>query len=115
MTGGNMGEIRILEGGQARRDAIATWLIEQDFLGMLFSRSRNEVEGEVEGSFAMSLVDLDHERQPDLVYILRWSDAPDMYGHPGLSLLTKADVKVGGDMHGGLNRYELNTVLIAHG
>ncbi len=115
MTGGNMGEIRILDGGHSRRDAIAGWLMEQDFLGMLFSRARNEVEGQVEGSFALSLVDLDHARQPDLVYVLRSSLEADAYGYPGLGLLTKADVPVGGGMHGGLNRHELNTVLMARG
>lgn len=115
ITGGNMGEIRILDGGHARRDAIADWLMEQDFLGMLFSRARNEIEGEVAGSFALSLVDLDHARQPDLVYVLRSGAEPDAYGYPGLGLLTKGDVPVGGGMHGGLNRHELNTVLIASG
>lgn len=112
MTGGNMGEIRILEGGSAKRDAIAAWLREQDLLGMLFSRARNEVEGEVEGSFALPLVDLGHRRQPDLVYVLRSGNEADPYGNPGLGLITKADVPVGGGMHGGLNRYELNTVLM---
>lgn len=115
MTGGNMGEIRILEGGAARRDAIAAWLREQDFLGMLFAKARNEVEGEVEGSFALSLVDLDHARQPDLIYVLRSGDEPDSYGNPGLGLLTKFDVPVGGGMHGGLNRHELNTALAVRG
>jgi phosphonoacetate hydrolase len=115
MTGGNMGEIRILDGGTAKRDAIAAWLREQELLGMLFSKARNEVEGEVEGSFALSLVDLDHARQPDLIYVLRSDDAPDSYGNPGLGLITKADVPVGGGMHGGLNRHELNTVLMARG
>ena len=62
MTGGNMGEIRILEGGTARRDAIAEWLQEQDFLGLLFSAARNDVEGVVPGSLSLSLVDLDHDR-----------------------------------------------------
>jgi hypothetical protein len=115
VTGGNMGEIRILEGGDARRDAIATWLMEQDFLGMLFSRARNEVEGVVPGSFALSLVDLDHQRAPDLVYVLRSDETGDRYGNPGLGLMTKGDVPVGGGMHGGLNRHELNTVLLARG
>jgi phosphonoacetate hydrolase len=112
MTGGNMGEIRILEGGTARRDAIAAWLQEQDFLGMLFSKARNEVEGEVEGSLALSLVDLDHARQPDLVYVLRSDETSDVHGNPGLCLISKGDVPVGGGMHGGLNRHELNTVLM---
>jgi phosphonoacetate hydrolase len=115
MTGGNMGEIRILEGGTARRDAIASWLREQDLLGMLFSKARNEVEGEVEGSFALPLVDLGHRREPDLVYVLRSGNEADPYGNPGLGLITKGDVPIGGGMHGGLNRYELNTVLMVQG
>jgi arylsulfatase A-like enzyme len=115
MTGGDMGEIRILEGGTARRDAIASWLREQDFLGMLFSPARNEVEGEVAGSLSLSLVDLDHARAPELVYVLRSDDSTDAHGNPGLGLMTKGDVPVGGGMHGGLNRHELNTVLMARG
>lgn len=115
MTGGNMGEIRILDGGAARRDAIADWLQEQDFLGLLFSAGRNEVDGMAPGSFALSLVDLDHARAPDLVYVLRSDETSDVYGNPGLGRMTKGDVPVGGGMHGGLNRYELNTVLMARG
>lgn len=115
MTGGNMGEIRILEGGVARRDAIAEWLQEQAFLGMLFSPGRNEVEGVVPGSLALSLVGLDHDRAPELVYVLRSDEAPDPYGNPGLGIMTVGDVPVGGGMHGGLNRFELNTTLIARG
>lgn len=111
VTGGNMGEIRILDGGPARRDAVATWLAEQPWLGMLFSPPRNEVEGEAPGSFAVSLVGLDHPRQADLVYVLRSSEERDPFGYPGLGLLT-GGVPLGGGMHGGLNRHELNTVLI---
>lgn len=115
MTGGNMGEIRILDGGVGRRDAIAAWLQDQEFLGMLFSPARNGVDGVVPGSFALSLVDLDHSRAPDLVYVLRSDETRDAYGNPGLGRMTAGDVPVGGGMHGGLNRYELNTVLIAQG
>jgi hypothetical protein len=115
MTGGNMGEIRILEGGTVRRDAIAEWLQEQDFLGLLFSAARNEVEGVVPGSLSLSLVDLDHDRAPDLVYVLRSDETNDAYGNPGLGRMTQGDVPLGGGMHGGLNRYELNTVMLARG
>lgn len=115
MTDGNMGEIRVLEGGTARRDAIAQWLMEQPYIGMLFSRGRNGVEGEIPGTLALSLVDLDHARAPELVYVLRSDDRPDEFGNPGLGIVTKGDVPVRGGMHGGLNRHELNTVLMARG
>ncbi|WP_207478513.1 alkaline phosphatase family protein [Arenibaculum pallidiluteum] len=111
VTGGNMGEIRVLDGDAGRRDRIAAWLAEQSFTGMIFSPARNEVEGQAPGSFALSLVGLDHARQPDLVYVLRSSEEPDPFGLPGLGLIT-GGVPVGGGMHGGLNRLELNTVLI---
>lgn len=115
MTDGNMGEIRILDGGVARRDAIARWLMEQDFIGMVFSPGRNEIEGEIDGTFALSLAGLDHARAPELVYVLRSDDRADEFGHPGLGIVTSGDVPVGGGMHGGLNRHELNSVLIARG
>lgn len=115
LTDGNMGEIRILEGGTARRNEIARWLMEQDFLGMLFSPGGNGVEGEVPGTFPFSLVDLDHARAPDLVYVLRSHDGPDAWGYPGVGIVTGGDVPVGGGMHGGLHANELNTVLIGRG
>ena len=115
MTDGNMGEIRVLEGGPARRDAIARWLMEQDFIGMVFSAPRNEVEGTIPGTFALSLVDLDHARAPELVYVLRSDDRADSHGLPGLGMVTCGDIPVGGGMHGGLNRHELNSVLIMRG
>jgi phosphonoacetate hydrolase len=111
-TGGNMGEIRIIDGGSARRDAIARWLSEQAFVGALFSPGRNDVEGVAPGSLAHSLVGLDHERQPDLVYVLRSSNDPDPFGFPGLGRISGGGIPVGGGMHGGLNRHELNTALL---
>lgn len=110
-TGGNMGEIRILDGGERRLSEVGAWLRDQPFIGGLFSRSLNEIEGVVEGSFALSQVALDHERQPDLVYVLRSSNESDPHGLPGLGLIT-GGVPVGGGMHGGLNRYEMTTTLI---
>ena len=111
-TGGNMGEIRILDGGTARRDAIARWLAEQPYVGALFSPGRNDVEGQAPGSLSHAVVGLDHARQPDLVYVLRSSDDPDPYGLPGLCRISGGGIPVGGGMHGGLNRHELNATLM---
>ncbi len=111
-TGGNMGEIRVLDGGVARRDAVAQWLSEQPFVGGLFSSARNENGGQAPGSLPHSLVGLDHARQPDLVYVLKTSAAKDPFGWPGLCSISGGDIPIGGGMHGGLNRYELNTTLM---
>ncbi|MGY2047343.1 alkaline phosphatase family protein [Methylobacterium sp. JK268] len=115
MTGGNMGEIRILDGGAARLHAVAQWLMEQDFTGMVFTRGGGDGEGEVPGTFPLSAVDLDHARAPDLVFVLRSDDGPDRFGLPGNGVMADCDVPVGGGMHGGLNRHELTTTLILRG
>ncbi|MGL4437945.1 MAG: alkaline phosphatase family protein [Bosea sp. (in: a-proteobacteria)] len=115
ITGGNMGEIRVLDGDQDRRDAIANWLMTRDEIGMVFTASDDPVRGAVEGTFSTRLVRLDHARGPDLVYVLRSSLEHDAHGLPGLGLITDGDVPMGGGMHGGLNRHELNTVLMIGG
>jgi arylsulfatase A-like enzyme len=111
MTGGNMGEIRMLDGDIERRDAVARWLMQQEFIGMVFTPSDDPALGSVEGTLSTALVRLDHARQPELVYVLRSGTGPDAYGLPGLGAIT-GSVPVGGGMHGGLNRHELNTVLM---
>ncbi|MCX7323571.1 MAG: alkaline phosphatase family protein [Hyphomicrobiales bacterium] len=114
VTGGNMGEIRIVDGDMARRDRIARWLMQRDEIGMVFTPSDDPVHGAVEGTFSTALVGLDHPRQPELVYVLRSGTGADAHGLPGLGLIT-GGVPIGGGMHGGLNRHELNTVLILGG
>jgi hypothetical protein len=114
VTDGNMGEIRVVDGDMERRDQIARWLMQRDEIGMLFTPSDDPVLGTVDGTFSTALVGLDHARQPELVYVLRSGTEADAHGLPGLGLVT-GGVPVGGGMHGGLNRHELNTVLILGG
>lgn len=115
LTGGNMGEIRVRDGDLDRRDAIARWLMQRDEIGMVFTAAADPILGAVDGTFSTSLVGLAHERGPDLVYVLRSDLGPDDHGLPGRGLITAGDVPAGGGMHGGLNRYELNTVLMLGG
>jgi hypothetical protein len=115
VTGGNMGEIRMLDGDIDRRDAIARWLMSREEIGMVFMASNDPVHGAVAGTFSTKLAALDHSRGPDLAYVLRSDSGPDAEGMPGLGLITAGDVPVGGGMHGGFNRHELNTVLILGG
>ena len=115
VTGGNMGEIRMLDGDRDRSAAIARWLMQRDEVGMVFTASQDPVLGAVEGTFSTTLVGLSHPRGPDLVYVLRSDTRPDGHGLPGCGLITAGDVPLGGGMHGGLNRHELNTVLMLSG
>jgi hypothetical protein len=114
VTGGNMGEIRVIDGDLDRRDTIARWLMDRPEIGMVFTPSDDPVRGRLEGTFSLKLVGLDHARAAELMYVLRSSPEPDTHGLPGLGLIT-GGVPVGGGMHGGLNRHELNTVLILGG
>jgi phosphonoacetate hydrolase len=114
MTDGNMGEIRVLDGDLERRDAIARWLMQQDFIGMVLTPSDDPVRGDVDGTFSLKLVGMDHARAPHLMYVMRSGREADIYGLPGRGLIT-GGVPVGGGMHGGLNAHELNTVLMLGG
>lgn len=115
VTGGNMGEIAVLDDDRDRRDAVARWLMGRDEIGMVFTASNDPVHGSVPGTFSTGLVGLDHPRGPGLVYVLRSNNNLDAHGLPGLGLITAGDVPVGGGMHGGLKRHELNTVLMLGG
>ena len=86
--------------------------MEQPEIGHVFSRGRNEVEGEIDGTLALGLMGKGHARQADLMFVLKSDLSQDRYGLPGLGLMTPGDVPVGGGMHGGLNRHELNTTLV---
>jgi phosphonoacetate hydrolase len=105
----------VLDGDLDRRDSIARWLMTRDEVGMVFTSSDDDVTGIVEGTFSTRLVRLDHARGPDLVYVLRSSTQDDPHGLPGQCSITDGDVPLGGGMHGGLNRHELNTVLMLGG
>lgn len=78
--------------------------------GLVFSRTEFEAEGRIAGTLPYSLVGLDHERAPDLVWVARSSLKADQHGLAGSGLFT-GGVPVGGGMHGGLNPHELNTML----
>lgn len=113
-TSGASGEIRLRAPDNGLRDRIAAFLGEQPEVAMLFTRSRNGVDGEAPGTLALDLLDLQHDRAPDLAFVLRSSTDADHAGLPGLGLYM-GGVPLHGGMHGGLNRHELSTVLIAAG
>ncbi|ALG89043.1 MULTISPECIES: alkaline phosphatase family protein [Actibacterium] len=109
ITRGNMGELRMLSDDPALPGAAAQWLMGSDDIGMVFAR--DDLASAIPGALPMSLVHHTHERCPELYYVMRSDEGADAHGLPGRGAYT-AGVPLGGGMHGGLNRHEMNTVLI---
>lgn len=93
---------------------LAAWLAEQPWCGLLFSNARNEIEGEIAGSFAMPLANVAHARAPHMFFTLADDDELDANGLPGTCLMD-AKLPLLGGTHGGLHPRELNNVLICGG
>jgi hypothetical protein len=78
-------------------------------IGMVFAR--DDLAAGLPGTLPVSLVHHGHPRGPELFFVMHSSNDPDPWGLPGQGGLI-AGVELGGGMHGGLNRYELNTTLV---
>lgn len=107
ITRGASGEIRALRPAAPVAE-LAEWLMAQDWMGMVFAREA------LPGTLPVALVAGDHPRAPDLHYVCRSGDGPDEFGFEGLGVFT-GGIPVGGGMHGGLHRRELNTLLAISG
>lgn len=92
---------------------MAAWLMEQDWLGMLFARDA----GGIEGALPLSFVQADHPRAPALSFVLASDDELNRFGLAGRSLVGADPMPVGdgGGVHGGLNAGELRNVLAFEG
>lgn len=110
LTRGSMGELRSLDGDMALIQSACDWLMGRDDIGMVFAR--DDLVDSLPGALPQSLVMHGHARDPELFFLMQASDATDKWGLPGQCGLI-AGVDLGGGMHGGLNRYELTTTLIA--
>lgn len=98
-------------------DEVAAALIDWPQTGMLFSRPREGTdESSVEGTLSMSLVGVDHSRAPDLYWVARACADGEHDGLAGIGEQTDdGTVPLGGGMHGGLTRSEMNTTLVFGG
>lgn len=109
LTRGNMGELRSLDGDMGLIASSCDWLMSRADIGMVFAR--DDLADGLPGTLPVSLVHQGHPRGPELFFVMHSSEDPDPWGLPGQGGLI-AGVELGGGMHGGLNRYELNTTLI---
>ncbi len=112
MVPGSAAGLTLAPGRAHRLQELADLLMGMDETGLLFSRGDAEGRPAAEGAFHHALVGADHPRAPDLYWVARSQDEADGQGQPGTGLFTTGvGVPVGGGMHGGLNRFELNTML----
>ena len=105
MTGGNMGELRPMTPDVGKIADLGRWLMERDYIGMVFADPET-----VDGAFAPALVHQTHTRSAELMFVMRSDTSDGPGGLPGIGVYT-GGVPLGGGMHGGLNPFEMNTVL----
>lgn len=93
--------------------AMAEWLTDQDWLGMLFAKRPEAAPG----ALPLSLVQNDHSRAPALFFLLHTDDRALRFGLAGRTLIgadpTPEDDT--GGVHGGLHASELRNVIAAMG
>lgn len=105
VTGGNMGELRPLASDSGLIADLGHWLMQREEIGMVFADP--EI---LPGAFSPAAVHQTHARSAGLLYVMRSHETPGPGGIPGIGVYT-GGVPLGGGMHGGLNRFEMNTVL----
>lgn len=105
LTGGNMGEMRPITPDPELIAALGRWLMQRDEIGMVFADPDT-----VEGALPCAAVHQTHARSAPLLYVMRSDQTLGPGGLPGIGVYT-GGVPLGGGMHGGLNRFEMNTVL----
>jgi arylsulfatase A-like enzyme len=105
ITGGNMGELRPVAPDPGLIADLGHWLMQRDEIGMVFADPEL-----VSGALPLSAVHQTHVRSAPISYVMRSDGTPGPGGIPGIGVYT-GGVPLGGGMHGGLNRYEMNITL----
>lgn len=85
----------------------------QDWCGPIMTRTRAGAGDD--GTLPISVVNWDSPRAADVAFTLRSWDRDSDGGLPGVILADNPDIPLGGGMHGGLNRRELNHCLFLGG
>jgi len=111
---GYCGALWVRRKDRERLADMVAWLLEKPWCGAVFTPNGKGPEGSFPGTFNRSLVMVDHERAPDLYYVMRSNDDIDANGISG-SCYYDGRYPEGGSVHGGLHPRELNTLLIAGG
>ncbi len=100
------GSVRVRDGDQGLRRALVEWLSDRPWCGIILTGGGDGVEGGVPGTFDFALMHMDHQRTPDVSYVMR---------NDGGRCYFNGDYPEGGGTHGGLHPDELNNLLAVQG
>ncbi len=103
------GQITVRDRDPALVRKVLGFLQEQDWCGLTFTRSSGD------GALSMGLINSLNERSPDINYTMRSSDGVNEFGYPGLCIADNGDIPLGGGMHGGLQKTEINNLMVIGG
>jgi phosphonoacetate hydrolase len=103
------GQITVRDRDPAQVAKVLRFLQEQDWCGLTFTRDGGN------GALSMGMINALNERSPDINYILRSADGANNHGYPGTCVADNADIPIGGGIHGGLQKTEINNLLVIGG
>ncbi len=108
---GYSAHIAVRDRDPALIDRLVAVLQDHDWCGPILARNADPEAG----TLPLSTVNLDHARAGDVAFTLRARDADSEAGLPGVALADNPDIPLGGGMHGGLHKVELNHCLFFGG
>jgi hypothetical protein len=111
---GQVGALYLTDRSPTQLTKLVEALIEQPWVGPIFTTGKNEVEGVAPGSLASEMVFVDHARAPDVYFAFRADDSVDEFGLIGGTFYDN-DRRPGLGVHGGLHPKELASVGIVAG
>jgi len=111
---GCVGTIWVRDNDRRLEAAFVDWLFEQPWCGLVFTSGGNGIEGGIPDTFDRLLVMTEHERAPNIYYVMRSDEAVDADGVVG-GCYFDGKYPEGGSVHGGLHPKELNIILMTQG
>lgn len=93
---------------------IVEFLQKQSWAGPIFTKGKNEVEGEVPGTMSLSLIHNENRRSADILFSFNWGSEKNSYGIQGTTV-AESNYPPGAAMHGSFSPFDIQSILIAYG